>query len=80
MGAEQFRAAMLRLCDPKLKVLLKQELNKPTFGETEKIKINPKFTSNAIRNSLVPLKIVKKKTTEATVEESAQAKQIQVER
>jgi len=70
MGQEQFRLAMMRFCDPKVKVLNK-EINKPVFGEHEKIKINTKFTSNSIRCNLIPQKVVKKKTTEATAEESA---------
>ena len=79
LGQEQFRAAMMRFCDPKIKVLLK-EVNKPVFGEHEKIKVNPKFASNSIRCNLIPQKVVKKKNTEATAEESAQAKQIARER
>ena len=39
---EQFKPAMMKFCDPKIKVLLKQ-VNKPVFGEDEKIKPNPKF-------------------------------------
>ena len=70
LGPEQFRAAMMRFCDPKVKVLLK-EVNKPVFGEHEKIKVNPKFASNSIRCNLIPQKVVKKKNTEATAEESA---------
>ena len=30
----------MRLCDPKVK-LLKKEVNKPVFGDNEKININP---------------------------------------
>ena len=79
MGQEQFKMAMMRFCDPKVKVLLK-EVQKPVFGEHEKIKVNKQFTSNSIRCNLVPQKVVKKKTTEATAEESAQAKQVARER
>ena len=60
---------MMRLCDPKVKVLLK-EINKPVFGENEKIKVNPKFASNSIRCNLIPQKVVKKKSIEATREET----------
>ena len=70
---------MMRFCDPKVKLLLK-EVNKPVFGEHEKIKVNPKFASNTIKSNLIPQKTVKKKTVEATVEETAQAKQIARER
>lgn len=70
---------MMRFCDPKVKLLIK-EVNKPIFNPQEKIKVNPKYASNSIRNNLIPQKIVKKKTAEATQEETAQAKQIARER
>ena len=60
---------MMRFCDPKMKVLLK-EVNKPVFGENEKIKVNPKFANNSIRINLIPQKNVKKKTAEPTAEET----------
>ena len=50
------------------------------FGEEEKIWVNPKFTSNSIRMSLIPQKTVKRKTVEPTAEESAAQKQINKER
>ena len=56
---------MMSFCNPKVKLLLK-EISKPVFGENEKIKINPAFTSNSIRCNLIPQKVVKKKTAEAT--------------
>lgn len=40
---------MMQLCAPKIKVLLK-EVNKPVFGEHEKIKVNMKYASQQIRN------------------------------
>ena len=61
---------MMRLCDPKIKVLLKK-VNKPVFGENEPIKINPKFTSNAIKQNLIPQKAMKKKAAVETEEEKA---------
>jgi len=77
--SEQFKACMMKLCDPKLKVLNK-EVNKPVFDANEKIRVNEKFKSAAVRNNLIPQKVVKKKTTEATAEESQQAKQVAKER
>ena len=62
-------SAMMKLCGPKIKVLTK-EVNKPTFGENEKIKVNMAFKSSNIRNLLIPQKVIKKKTTEATPEET----------
>ena len=70
MPPESFKAAMMRLCNPKVK-LLKKEVNKPVFGDNEKININPAFASNSIRVNFIPQKVVKKKTTEATTEETA---------
>ena len=69
----------MQLCNPKIKVLCKEQ-NKPVFGEEEKIWVNPKFTSNSIRMSLIPQKTVKRKTVEPTAEESAAQKQINKER
>ncbi len=70
---------MRKLCEPKIKVLLK-EVNKPVFGDSEKIKVNEKFAQQSIRCNLIPQKVVKKKTTEATAEETQQHKQVTKER
>ena len=64
---------MMRLCEPKVKLLIK-EVNKPVFGENEKIKVNLKFQSNSIRCNLIPQRVIKKKTTQASQEEIDQAK------
>ena len=48
MPVGNFKVAMMRLCDPKVKVLLKK-VNKPIFNDDEAIKCNPKFSSNAIK-------------------------------
>lgn len=79
MRMEQFKPAMMKLCEPKVQVLSK-EIKKPVFEKTEKIKVNPKFAQNNIRLNLIPQKIVKKKTTEATAEETAAFKQVAKER
>jgi len=39
---ELFAMAMRKLCEPKIKVLCK-EVNKPVFGDNEKITVNAKF-------------------------------------
>ena len=39
MQDENFRVAMMRLCDPKVKLLMK-EIKKPVFGDSEKISVN----------------------------------------
>ena len=68
MPVENFKGAMMRLCDPKIKVLLKK-VNKPVFNDDETIKCNPKFASNVIKQNLIPQKTVKKKTAEPSQEE-----------
>ena len=44
---------MKMLCNPKIMVL-KKEVNKPVFGEQEKIKVNPGYKSGTIRSNLIP--------------------------
>ncbi len=70
----------MMLCNPKFKVLMKEQAKKPVFGEDEKITVNPAFASNSIRLSLLPVKSVKKKSVEPTAEESAAQKQVNKER
>ena len=69
----------MKLCEPKVKLLLKK-VNKPVFGEEEPIKVNLKFTSQTIKQNLIPQKSIKKKQVEPTEEENLQAKQIKRER
>ena len=45
---------MLKLCNPKTQVLLK-ETKKPIFEQTELITVNNKFDNNNIRLNLVPI-------------------------
>jgi len=71
MPKENFTGAMMKLCDPKIKILLK-EVNKPVFGENEKIKVNPKFASKMIKMNIIPVKTFKKKTVELSAEEQAE--------
>ena len=35
--------SLLKLCNPRLQVLLKQNAKSPKFEKTEKIKVNTKF-------------------------------------
>ena len=79
MPEENFKAGMMRMCDPKIK-LLKKEVNKPVFNPNEKININPAFKSQNIRLSLIPVKTHKKKNTQETAEEAAATKQVIKER
>lgn len=71
MPEENFKASMMKLCDPKIKVLSK-EVNKPVFREDEKIKVNEKFNSKMIKMNIIPVKTFKKTTTEKSPEEVKQ--------
>ena len=62
MQSEQFNAAMMMLCNPKIMVL-KKEIKKPVFAPTEKITINDGFKNNSVQVNLVPTRTHKKKTT-----------------
>lgn len=73
VSVDYFEANMKALCHPRTQVLLKQQLKRPIFNENEKIKVNTNFTSNQIRNSLVPQRALKKKSVEPTANETAQA-------
>lgn len=76
---KDFMACMMKICHPTSKVLLYNG-KKPVFNEDEKLKVNPKFTSPAVRITLVPTRNHKKKEAGATEEEKGQMKQINKER
>ena len=59
---------MMKLCAPQVKLLNKQ-VNKPVFGEDEKIKVNEKFASKMIKMNIIPVRNVKKKEASMTAEE-----------
>ena len=74
MPNDMFAACMRRICDPKVKLLLKQ-VNKPTFDKAdEQVKVNPKFASPNIRVNLVPQKSHKRKDAAPSEEETKQQK------
>ena len=73
MDNKQFIAAMMRLCEPKVKILLK-EVNKPVFKDDEAIRVNDNFQSSSIRCNLLPAKVTKRKVATLTDEERAQAR------
>ena len=80
IAEEFFKPALIQLCNPKVRVLDKQ-IKKPTFDNPdEKIKINLKFTSNNIRVNLMPSTSQKKKTGEATAQETGLANDVKTER
>ena len=50
-------------------LLLKDRPKRAIFEEDEQIRVNLKFASNAIRNTVIPAKVTKKKTVQPSVEE-----------
>jgi hypothetical protein len=46
--------ALMKLCNPKSKMLLKEDQKKPKFAPEEKIRVNDKFESNNLRVNMVP--------------------------
>jgi len=46
---------MLKLCNPKQKVLQKQNAKVPKFDPNEFISVNPNFENNNIRINMVPV-------------------------
>ena len=77
---EFLKPALIHLCNPKIRVLDKQ-IKKPTLDDpNEKIKINPKFTSNNIRVNLIPTQTAKKKTTDDNKGENQLSAEVKTER
>ena len=64
MPEENFKASMMKLCDPKIRVLIKENLKKPVFLENEKIKINNNFKPQMIKMNIIPVKTFKKATVQ----------------
>lgn len=63
------------LCNPKQRILNKQDLKKPVFKETEEIRINTAFKNAALKVNLVPKKTHKKKTANEKGEVQLQVEQ-----
>ena len=55
ISESDFKEAMLKLCNPKNKVLLKENAKVPKFNPNEKISVNSKFEHNNIRLNLIPV-------------------------
>ena len=71
---------MMRLCDPKRGILTKTNPRNANFRDDDLISVKVNFTSATIKINYIPLKVVKKKSMEPTVEELSYAKQIRKER
>jgi cullin 3 len=72
--------ALLYLCNPKQKILDKENMKKPQFAPTEKVNVNTAFTNNNIRVQFVPTQTHKKKTAEKNDSEKVDDKEIRIER
>lgn len=78
--AEELKLALLYLCNPKQKLLKKENEKKPTFTSNEKITVNIDFSNNNMRVNFIPTQSYKIKTTEKTEEEKQNEKEIRQER
>ena len=74
MPLKNFRAAMIRLCDPKKGILTKTNPRNAIFRDDDVISVKENFNSATIKINYIPLKVVKKKSLEPTVEDLNHAK------
>ena len=72
--------SLVYLCNPKQKILDKENMKKPQFVSTEKVSVNEGFSNNNLRVNFVPTQTHKKKTTEKTETEKVDDKEIRIER
>lgn len=68
------------MCNPKLKLLDKENSKKPQFQPNEKIKVNLDFSNSSNRVSFVPTQTHKKKTADAKDDKQVDDKEIRIER
>jgi len=72
--------ALRFLCNPKNKLLLKQDISKPVFKPEETVKPNPDYSSQNIKVSFVPIQQSKRVSTEKTEGEKTDEAEIKQER
>jgi hypothetical protein len=72
--------ALVFLCNPKQRLLNKENMKKPQFVPTEKISVNLEFSNNNIRVTFVPTQTHKKPVGGATEKEKGDDKEIRMER
>lgn len=77
---QELNNALLFLCNPKQKLLDKENSKKPQFTPTEKVSVNATFQNPNIRVNFVPAVTHKKKTTDKTEAEKVDDKEIRIER
>ncbi len=82
MADQEMKQSLVYLCNPKLRVLLKDNLKKPDFTSTENIKVNVDFSSNNLKCNFIPTVSHKRKTpgSEKTANELDEEKEIRMER
>jgi aspartate-semialdehyde dehydrogenase len=54
LSAEDMKASLMKLCNPKTKIIQKEN-PKPVFTPTEKFRLNLKFESSNIRFNMMPI-------------------------
>lgn len=80
ISEEELKQGLIFLCNPKQKILQKENDKKPTFTSNEKITVNLSFSNNNVRVNFIPIQSHKKKTTEKTDAEKHDDKEIRQER
>ena len=75
----ELNPALIFMCNPKVKLLLKGNMKKPQFEPKETIKLNMVFANNNVRVNLIPVQS-KKQTVEKTEESKNDDKEIKMER
>lgn len=80
MSGDDFKVAMMKLCDPKLK-LFKYSNAKAVFKDEDTVKFNDDFKSKHKKLNLLPKKSIKKKvSSEESKEEQVRSKALTKER
>lgn len=72
--------ALVYLCNPKQKILDKENMKKPQFAENEKISVAQNFSNPNMKVNFIPAQTHKKKTAEKNEGEKIDDKEIRLER
>ena len=76
---EMLKAALMPLCNPKVK-FLNYSGKKPVFADADTVAVNKQFQSKTLRNQMKPVKATTKKEVGPTKEEEMQNKALEKER
>lgn len=71
---------MMFLCNPKMKILNKENMKKPVFAPTEKLSVFTTFSNNNLKCSFVPTQTHKKVSADKSEGEKGDEKEIRLER